>query len=357
MALTINIPNTLRAAVESASGGRCTVLYTAKNQPCYMAVIPKFTVQSIDASLGSGTHPMFVVGGVDKAYRFIGMYPGVIRNGELLSLPGEAPGHSQNHDQFVTLARANGAGWGLMNNADWAGIMLTCWKNGTQPRGNTDYGRSSDLPAERGVDSATGYLAATTGTATGSTRGGSGPASWRHDATAFGIADLCGNVCEWSPGMRLNAGEINIITGNDAALNATDMAVGSAAWKAIDGATGALVAPGTAGTVKLGDTGSGTADWTIYSGNGAAFQSAVNSTGANPVGATALQLLKQHGLFPVASSGLGGDSYWMDITGERLPFRGGGWYDGASCGVAALYLVLARSAAYPDIGARPAFVI
>ena len=99
------------------------------------------------------------------------------------------------------------------------------------------------------------------------------------------------------------------------------MAAGSAAWKAIDGATGALVAPGTAGTVKRSLSASGTADWTIYCGNGVAFSSAVNSTGANPVGATALQLLKQHGLFPIASSGLGGDGYWGDVTGERLPIR------------------------------------
>lgn len=71
-------------------------------------------------------------------------------------------------------------------------------------------------------------------------RTGSGPVSWRHDNTPFGIADLCGNVWEWAPGMRINAGEIQIIADNDAALTATDFSAGSAAWKAVDGATGAL---------------------------------------------------------------------------------------------------------------------
>ena len=55
MALTISVPDTLRKSVEAASQGK-TPCSTRQNQPCYMVVIPKFTVQSIDASLGTGTH-------------------------------------------------------------------------------------------------------------------------------------------------------------------------------------------------------------------------------------------------------------------------------------------------------------
>lgn len=355
MALTISVPDTLRKSVEAASQGKNTVLYTAKSQPCYMVVIPKFTVQSIDASLGTGTHPAFIVGGVEKDALFIGQHLGISRNAEMLSLPGVDPGHSLTHDAFVSLARANGAGWHVMSNVEWAAVALLAWKAGTQPRGNTNYGNSSDVTTEYGVRG--DGIAPGTASGGARTQTGSGPTSWRHDNTPFGISDLNGNVWEWTPGMRMNAGEINIITGNDAAINATDMAAGSAAWKAIDGATGALVAPGTAGTVKRSLSASGTADWTIYCGNGVAFSSAVNSTGANPVGATALQLLKQHGLFPIASSGLGGDGYWGDVTGERLPVRGGNWDHGASAGVSALHLSYVRGDAGPHFGARPAFVI
>jgi formylglycine-generating enzyme len=355
MALTINITDTLRKSVEAASGGRNTVLYTAKGQPCYMAVIPKFNLQDIDASLGTGTHPAFIVGGVEKSQLFIGQHIGVSRNGEMLSLPGVDPINSITHDAAVSLVRANGPGWHLMNNIEWAAIAQWCWKNGFQSRGNSQYGRSSDLTTEVGVRS-DGLVV--TGGGQGSqsrTLTGSGPTSWRHNNTPFGIADLNGNVWEWSPGMRLSAGEIQIIENNNAALSTADFGASSAEWKAIVGATGTLVAPGTAGTVKYANANSGTADFTLYRSSGSSFEGMANSTGANPVSAAALQLLKRYGLFPIAAS-LGGDGFYLDVAGERVPFRGGGWSHAAITGVFALSLGFARSYSDDGIGARPAFV-
>ena len=353
MALTINITDTLRKSVESASGGRNTVLYTAKGQPCYMAVIPKFNLQDIDASLGTGTHPAFIVGGVEKSQLFIGQHIGVSRNGEMLSLPGVDPINSITHDAAVSLVRANGAGWHLMTNVEWAAISQWCWKNGFQPRGNSQYGRSSDLTTEVGVR----QDGVTPGTTSGNARTltGSGPTSWRHNNTPFGIADLNGNVWEWSPGMRLNAGEIQIIENNNAALSTADFGASSAEWKAVGGATGTLVAPGSAGTVKYANANSGTADFTLYRSSGSSFEGMANSTGANPVSAAALQVLKRYGLFPIAAS-LGGSVFYLDVTGERVPFRGGGWSDAAFAGVFALYLNGARSVSNAYVGARPAFV-
>ena len=107
---TIFVKDEMRAAVEAASGGRQTVLYTQTGQPSIMNVIPAFNLEDIDASLGTGVHPAFIVGGVQKSEIFIGTYQGIIKNGELLSLPGVDPTTLRNHDQFVTAARAAGPG-------------------------------------------------------------------------------------------------------------------------------------------------------------------------------------------------------------------------------------------------------
>ena len=351
MSLIINVPDTLRAQVESASLGLNTVLYTAKGQPCFMRVVPLTANSALDAGLGAGNHPAFNVGGVEKSYLYLGLYPGKVLNDELVSQPGVDPSHTLNHDQFVAYARNNGTGWHCMTNIEWALVGAICYKAGFQPRGNNNYGCDHAETSEVGRR----QDGVTPGTASGDarTRTGSGPIAWRHDNTPYGIADLNGNVWEWSPGMRLNAGEIQVIENNNAALNATDLAASSAAWKAINGADGTLVAPGHANAVKL--AASGTANYTLVVSSGSAFSSMTNP-GGTPVNADALVTLKRHGLYPLASSGLGSDIMYHNLTSERLPIRGGGWGYAAAAGVFAVVLNYERSDADASFGARPAFV-
>lgn len=359
MPLTISIPDSLRAAVEAASGGRQTVLYTALGQPTFMNIIPQFTGAQVGVAGYTDPHPMFYgQDGTAKSAYYFGTYPGVVKNGELLSLPGQDPANTLNHDQFVAYARACGAGHHVVTNQAYAGIALWCRANSFQPRGNTNTGSAHDAAWETGVISGAGRTAA-----------GSGPASWRHDNSNSGITDLCGNVWEWSLGVRVNAGEIQVLRNdaattipkNDGVMAAIDMSAGSSKWWAIDGTaatTNCFVAPGSANTVKYAT--SGTTAQTLVLGSGAAFEGMASYV----TGAGALMALKVLGVMPVASL-LGGtiatpaansDAFYIDVTGERLPLRGGPWFYAAAAGVFTLTCGRARTDASSDFGARPAFV-
>lgn len=354
-----------RMQVEAASGGAQTVLYTALHQPSIVNIIPAFNMQDIDAGLGTGLHPAFVVDGVQKRELFIGTYAGAIQNGELISMPGVDPAVSLDHDAFVSAAKACGEGWHCMTNVEWAALAAWCWKNGTLPRGNSYYGTSNYAPWEVGRRQDGGAP----GVPSGASRvlAGSGPARWRHDNTFSGIADLCGNILEWAPGLRLVGGEIQVVQDNNAAMTTSDLGPTASAWKAIHGSTGALItptftgsiagdnyAPTTTSSVRMAV--SGTASYTLVRASGQSFAGLTNP-GSTPVSATALQVLKRLGLFPPASSGLGEDGLWTALTGERLAIRGGSWNLGTRAGVFALGLNYPRATAADSIGARPAFVL
>ena len=369
MSLTISVPDSLRMSIEAASGGAQTVLYSALGQPTFMDIIPQFTGAAVGVTGYTDPHPMFYgQDGTAKSEYFFGTYPGVVKNGELLSLPGQDPANTLNHDQFVAYARACGAGHHVISNACYAGIALWCRMNSFAPRGNTNYGAAHDAAWESGRRS--DGLAP--GLASGSARTltGSGPVSWRHNNSSTGIADLVGNVWEWSPGMRINAGEIQVLRNdaastvpkNDGVINTIDMSAGSSKWWAIDGTAATVaacfVAPGSANTVKYATSGS--AAQTLVLGSGAAFEGMASYV----TGAGALMTLKALGLMPVASL-LGGtiatpaansDIFYVDVTGERLPIRLGFWANGAAAGLSALYLFNGRSAANGNVGARPGFV-
>lgn len=352
--LTILVKDSLRQSVELASGGLQTVLYTAKGQATYMNIIQKYDMSTIDASL-SGTHPAFIVDGVEKPEIFIGTYQGRIVNGELLSLPNVEPTHSTNYTNFLAAARACGNGHHLITNAEWSAVALQCYKDNTQPLGNTYYGRSSENPLLVGRRADGLNPGDTSGSAR--TLTGSGPVEWRHNGKENGIADLSGNVWEWNSGMRIFNGEIQVIADNNASKLAIDLGAASTEWKAIDGETGNLVTPDgagtTAGTIKYAD--GGTADYTI---NGGSFGAIRNLSTTKPVTEAALARLKALCLYPHIenTASYNSDYFAKNMDGERLPIRGGYWINAAAAGVFALSLSNARSSTTTSLGARPAFV-
>ena len=148
--VTIVMRDALRAQVERASQGRQTVLYTAKGQPSYMSVVPLVTLAALGLAGAEGPHPAFIVGGRERGEFFYGSYGGVIRAGELVSLPGVAPGAWMDFAGASDAARACGSGWHLSTNAERAALMLWCRRHGHAAQGNTDSGRSILAPEARG---------------------------------------------------------------------------------------------------------------------------------------------------------------------------------------------------------------
>jgi len=321
---SIIVKDPLRDAVEAASGGKQTVLWTKSGFPTYMNVIPKFRCEDLHPTvLGTGTHPAFVVNGVEKSEIFIGTYQAVLQDGEALSLPKQIPATNINFDQAKAACLAAGPGFHLMTNWEWAAIALWCAANGHDVRGNTNYGKSHSNPDECGERNGS----------PGATLTGSGPDAWRHDGTPYGIADLVGNVWEWNDGVKLIGG--NIVMPLD---NAFDLS--ESKWpdtgQSIDGANGIEISN------KISCRG-----WLNKAFKGVAGA----SDQLQPVS------FRQAMLLPVDGMNLPGH-FWADNSEgfEALPVRGGDWGGDSLAGLAALDLGCGRSRAYSVIGFRPAFI-
>ncbi|WP_429885360.1 SUMF1/EgtB/PvdO family nonheme iron enzyme [Geoalkalibacter halelectricus] len=321
----IIIKDTLRAEVEAASGGKQTVLYTAKGQPSYFNVIPQIRLEDLHPSLGSGIHPAFLVGGVEKSEIFIGTYQAVIRDGEALSLPGEVPAGRIDFDAARAVCGAAGPGFHLMTNWEWAAIALQCAAMGIDMRGNTNYGQSRSHPDERGQAAGRGYI----------TLAGSGPDAWRHDGTPFGIADLVGNVWEWVDGLKLVSGRVMMPADNDFCL--------------VEGQW-----PDAGAAIDIRDGEPMISSSAIEDGwNGCEFSGLRTERGFSVPPS-----LMQAALCPVEGMMQRG-WLWVDASDgfEALPIRGGSWGRGANAGSFALTLNYGRSYVLTFIGFRPAFVL
>lgn len=338
---------------------RNPIMYDDFGDANVMVRIPKFKVEDIDASLGTGIHPAFIVNGVEKDAIYIGKYLASAQGTNFVSMPDKDPAVSINFDTARAKCTVKGTGWHLTTNAEYAAIALWSWKNGTLPHGNNNYGRDTDHKLETGRLTQASAILGASGTARTST--GSGPATWSHDHTVDGIYDINGNVYEWASGMRLNDGEIQILENNNAADNTKDQSATSTEWKAIL-QDGSLVAPSTASTLKYdatGATGAGAplvSDTVLSQSDGTTYSYTYLESLAVEAGITVPALLIQLSLYP-AGTGLGGDRIYVRNTGERLPIRGGNWSYGSVAGAFVVYLVNARSNVGSSIGFRPAFVI
>jgi hypothetical protein len=348
--------DSMSAAVLAASGGNVNVLYDDLGNPSYMVRIPAFNLEDISSDLGSGPHPAFLVNGVQKSEIWVGMYQAKVIDGRAYSLPGQDPTTSVTFDQAKSYCTAKGAGWHLMTAWEWAAVALWCLKNSFQPRGNTNYGRSHAATYETGTRVDGGIPGSSSGTPR--TRTGSGPASWRHNNTFMGIADLVGNISEWNDGYKTVDGRMYFPNDNDFNLAESSWPAQNAYWDGtVSGSAGAPVLSNTTPVNQTTD-----AYYNSITGE-SGWRSLTYSANYDTMALALRQKLAAMMIAPkVAASGsliFSGASGWVANrnNGERFPIRGGYWYSGADAGLAYLNLNSARSNSNSSVGFRPAFIL
>ena len=355
MAFVVSVKDSLRQAVEMATGGKNTVMYDDKGNPSIMVCIPKFNLSDVINGAPNVPHPAFIVNGVVKSEIWISKYQNIVHDERAYSIPFQDPKIYVTYDQAKQYCAAKGPGWHLMTNAEWAAIALWCKKNGFMPRGNNNYGKDISAPHERGkVTYQSSGQDARVAT-------GSGPASWSHDGTNEGIFDLNGNVWEWVDGLKLIDGKIYVHQDNNyntpEGYRLVDQWVDTGVY--IDNTT-----PGNANTTSAdvgGDPILGaertnpmyTTDPSSDAYYGFSYTT-FETLGAKS-GFAVPDLLKHLAIAPIDANH-GGDGIWVRNYGERVAVRGGGWFVGAGAGVFELALRNARSGSNHDIGFRSAYI-
>ena len=338
-----------------------TILTDDKGLPSVMVYVPKFKMSEVIEGGTDSTHPAFIVDGVERSGIYISKYQNKAYNSRAYSLPGEDPTASINADTARQYCESKGAGWHLMTAMEWGAIALWCKKNGWLPYGNNNYGKDT---REKTYEAVPTYEYDDSGHHIGRVATGTGPVTWSHNKQLDGIYDLNGNVWEWTDGMRLVYGELQILENNNAANASNLKTAASAAWKAIDGKTGALITPNGSGTttnsLKLDYVSS---KWKWITGEITSKDDSsrsclfFNVSAEEGVVDKAKEILHALAMLPDETEDkYEGDYFWANnAQAERFPFRGGDWSDGTSAGVFLAYLSDARSYVGASIGFRSAF--
>lgn len=306
-------------------------------------------------------HPAFCVNGVDKLLIYYGMYKGTSFNGTTyhgsgagyrsVCWPGLLPTASLDFDVSKALHTAKGAGWHMTSMWERGLVNWLSMKLGTEPRGNTYYGRSHESGYEFEYASRADALSPGNTSGVAKHYNGSGWDSWAHNGKQWGIHDLSGSLWEWQDGFKEVDGLLYMPLDNYFAL-------AEASWPSMGVYLDNTVVT-TGGAPRL----SNARDNALVDPNSTAVtHNALTMTaGYDGLDLAVRQRMLMAGIAPKIISG--GTNPWSPKGtlynrnyGERLPLCGGSWSDGSLAGLAALNLSDPRSSVATRIGFRPSYI-
>ena len=333
------------------------VLFDDLGKPSIMVKIPKLTYAQLGMGSSNAVHKAFIVNGQEVDELYISKYLNVINNDRAYSLPGVGPAHTLNFDRARTVCQNKGEGWHLITRMEWGLLLRWCQNNGVLPKGNNNYGKDSSESVYKAIpdnkDSSHYAYRTLTGT---------GPLTWYHDQTPSGIADLKGNVWEWSGGIRTVKGELQILANNNGADSLNSQGADSDDWKAIKADDGTLITPNgsgtTSGSVKMDWANSKlTYDTTISdSSPGQHSCTFANIVCSANIGDATKLLLAEMGLLQYGGNTelFSGENAYFDNNEAERAFYSGGSCNAAGFGMASFYGNNARS--NTNFGFRSAYV-
>lgn len=357
------------------SGGKNSIKWTddggdtKKYWPSVVVWRPAHKASYYLEGAGDNFHPAFKAGAKMYPGYWAGKYAGpyVTSNAKtlLLSLPGfngktNALTGAQvdtSYDTSVTYGTAGGNGSHSITNAEYMEIALDCYNSGFQPKGNNWYGRDVSDPDTHEYYGVPSYW---NGNKIALVLNGSGPLSWFHDGSPFGVWGLNGNFSEVATGFRQKAGEIQVIANNDAALSDCDHSDATGPWKAIL-QDGSLVAPETEGTLKY-DALSVVTISTSVTVRTTEGKSHTFGTVTAADGVTIPKIAQLLGIAPIGTAAQHGNDFIYirndaDATySETLAWRGGYRNSSTKSGVFCLHLSNYRSLQDHNFGSRLAFL-